>query len=55
MFSESRFQFVAIGPAKHLKIGQQVTFLLPKWVFNWNFALSREIIHDRKCSFMHYS
>ena len=49
--SASRSQFVAIGPAKILDIGQWITFLWPKRILNRNFALAREIIHDHKFSF----
>ena len=49
--SASRSQFVAIGPAKRLKIGQRITFLWPKLILNRDFPLSGEIIHDHKLSF----
>ena len=41
--SASRSQFVSIGLAKTLKIGQRIMFLLPKWILNRDFALAREI------------
>ena len=49
--SASRSHFVAIGPAKILKIGQRITFLWPKCILNRDFALAREVIHDHKFSF----
>ena len=49
--STSRSQFVAIGLANILKIGQRITFLRPKWILNRDFALAGEIIHDHKFSF----
>ena len=50
-FSASRSQFLAIGPAKILKIGQRITFLWPKCILNRDFALAEEVIHDHKFSF----
>ena len=47
--SASRFQIVEIGPAKILKIGQQITFLWPKCFLNRDFA--GEIMHDHTFSF----
>ena len=37
LLSASRSQFVARGPAKILKIGQQITVLWPKWILNRDF------------------
>ena len=47
LLSASRSEFVAIGTANILKIGQQITFFWP----NRDFALAREIIHDNIFSF----
>ena len=49
--SASRSRFVAIGPAKSLKIGQWITLLWPKRLLNRDFALAGEIIHKDKFSF----
>ena len=49
--SASRSQFVGIGPAKILKIGQRITFLWPKCILNRDFALAGAVIHDHKFSF----
>ena len=49
--SESISQFVAIEPAKSLKIGQRITFLWSKRNLDKDFALAGEIIHYNKCSF----
>ena len=49
--SASRSQFVAIGPANILKIGQRITFLWPICILNRDFALAGEVIHDHKVSF----
>ena len=49
-----RSQFVAIGPAKNLKIGQRIMFLWPKYRLKRDFALAREIIHAHKFSFYTY-
>ena len=49
--SASRSQFVAIGPAKILKIGQRITLFWLKRILNREFVLAREIIHDHKFSF----
>ena len=47
LLSASRFQFIAIGPAKFLKIGQRIMFFMAKM----NFELAGEIIHDHEFSF----
>ena len=44
--SASSSQFVAIGPAKILKVSQWITFLWSKRILNRDFALAGEIIHD---------
>ena len=51
--SASRFQFVAIGPAKNLKIGQEIMSLSCLWQkinLNRVFAVAREIIYEHKFS-----
>ena len=48
--SPSRFQFVAIGPAKNLKIGQEIMSLWQKIILNRGFAVAREIIYEHKFS-----
>ena len=49
--SAPRSMFVAIGPAKILKIGQWITILWQKLILNRDFALAGEIIHDHEFSF----
>ena len=49
--SASRSQFVAIRPAKILKISQWITILWPKLILNRDFPLAGEIIHDHEFSF----
>ena len=46
----SRFQFVAIGQAKILKIGQEIMSLWQKIILNRVFAVAREIIYEHKFS-----
>ena len=48
--SASRFQFVEIGPAKNLKIGQEIMSLWQKLILNRVFAVAREIIYEHKFS-----
>ena len=48
--SASRFRFVAIGPAKNLKIGQEIMSLWRKIILNRVFAVAREIIYEHKFS-----
>ena len=48
--SASRFQFVAIGPAKFFKIGQEIMSLWQKIILNRVFAVAREIIYEYKFS-----
>ena len=51
-YSAAGSQFVAnFGPAKILKIGQNLTCLCSKWILNRDFALAVEMIHDNKFSF----
>ena len=44
--SASRFQFVAIGPPKKLKIGQEIMSLWQKIILNRVFAVARGIIYE---------
>ena len=50
--SASRFQIVAIGPAKILKIGQEIISLWQKITLNIYrvFAVTRKIIYEHKFS-----
>ena len=50
-WSASRSRFVAIGPAKILKIGQWGNIFMTKLILNRDFALAGEIIHDHKFPF----
>ena len=48
--SASRFQFVAIGPAIILKIGQEIMSLWQNIILNRVFAVAWEIIYVHKFS-----